>query len=215
MTLPPFALEAPPADAIGQWVLRILAVVGGAAIGGFAVGLVTQGLSRLLTTRPVPRMPLLIVRLLGAVVCGWVVFLLVFGGGLGGLGGGGGWSLFGGGGGPGGGSGKESRPQATGHSGGTGRDSGKATPGEGRTLQVEVLPEYPAAYRVQTPGGPRTFKFDDLTDYLLQQKKAPPPLTGIEVSEESSDPNAPAVTRLTKWARDNQLNVVTPPHRAP
>jgi hypothetical protein len=214
MTLPPFALEAPTTDVIGQWVLRILAVAGGAAVGGFAVGLITQGLSRLLTTRPVPRVPLLIVRLLGAVVCGWIVFKLVFGSGLFGLGGGGGLWPFGGSGGSGAGTGKESPPAASGRAGETGRDSGKSAPG-GATLVVEVLPEYPALYRVRTPGGPRTFKFDELTEYLLVQKKATPPLTGIEVSEESSDPNAPAVRRLTEWARQNGLSAVTPPHPAP
>jgi hypothetical protein len=214
MMLPPFALEA-PTDSIGQWVLRILAVVGGAALGGFAVGLITQGLSRMLTTRPVPRVPLLIVRLLGAIVCGWVVFLLVFGGGLGGLGGGGGWSLFGGGGGPGGGSGKESRPSATGQSGGTGRDSGKAPSTAGLTLEVEVLPRRDA-YRVQLPGGgSREFDFEGLKAYLLAQKRATPPVTGIRVSPGESDPSAPAVTRIIDWAGNNGLNTVTPPHPGP
>jgi hypothetical protein len=211
MTMPTlFALDLPASDVLGQWLLRILAVVGAAAVGGFGVGLITQGLSRMLTTRPVPRVPLLIVRVLGAVVCGWVVALLLFGGGLGGLGGGGGWSL-GGGGGPGGATAKE-RPAATGR---TERETGQTGRGDGRTLQVEVLPQYPAPYRVQTAGGPRTFYFDELKTYLLEQKKATPPLTGIQVSEESSDPNAPAVTRLTEWARKNDLNVVTPPRPAP
>jgi hypothetical protein len=213
MTLPPFALEA-PADAIGQWVLRVLAVVGGAAVGGFGAGLITQGLSRLLTTRPVPRVPLLIIRLLGAVVCGWLVFLLVFGGGLGGLGGGGGWSLFGGGG-PGGGSGKESPPAATGRAGGTGRDTGKRLSGEGLTLEVEVLPRRDA-YRVQMPGGgSREFDFEGLKSYLLEQKHAKPPVTGIRISPGQSDPGAPAVTRVIDWAGNNGLNTVTPPHPEP
>ena len=58
MTPTPFGLDLPASDAIGQWVLRILGVVGAAALGGLVVGLVTQGLSRLLTTKPVPRVPL-------------------------------------------------------------------------------------------------------------------------------------------------------------
>jgi hypothetical protein len=202
-----FALELPSSDLLGQWLLRILAVAGGAAVGGVGIGLITQGLSRLLTTRPIPRVPLRIVRILGAIVCGWIVALLLFGGGLGGLGGGGGWSFGGSGG---GGTGKE-QPRTTAGTGETGRESGKAGPGGGLTLRVEVLPEYPAVYRVQTPGGPRRFKFDELTAYLLEEKKATPPLSGIEVSEESSDPNAPAVLHLTEWARKNGLNAVTPP----
>src|SRR5947207_2934210 len=124
MTLPaPFGLEMPAGDLICQWVLRLLAVVGGAAVGGFGVRLIAQGLSRL----------------------------------------------------------------------------------------VEVLPEYPAVYRVHTPDGPRNLKFEELTGYLLEQKKAAPPLTGIRVSADRSDPNAPAVTRLTEWAGRNNLNAVTPP----
>jgi hypothetical protein len=211
MTMPvPFALDLPAGDVLGQWLLRILAVVGAAAVGGFGIGLITQGLSRMLTTRPVPRVPLLIVRVLGAVVCGWVVALLLFGGGLGGLGWGGGWSL-GGGGGPGGATAKE-RPPATGRAEQTTGQTGR---GDVQTLQVEVLPQYPAVYRVQTAGGPRTFSFDELTEYLLERKKATTTLTGIQISEESSDPNAPAVTRLTEWARKHDLNIVTPPRRVP
>jgi len=218
-TAAPFGLEMPGGDLIGQWVLRILAVAGAAAVGGLAIGLITQGLSRLLTTRPVPRVPLNIIRLLGAVVCGWLVALMLFGGPVGGFGGGGGWWPFGSaGGGAGGGSGKEPPPATTGREGGTGRESGPRETGKaapGLTLQVELLPEYPAVYRVQTPGGPRKFKFDELTAYLLEQKKATPPVTGIQVSEESSDPNAPAVTRLTEWARRNGLSAVTPPRPPP
>jgi hypothetical protein len=78
-------------------------------------------------------------------------------------------------------------------------------------LVVEVLPEYPAVYRVNTPDGARNFKFEELTAYLLEQKKASPPLTGIRVSADRSDPNAPAVTRLTEWAGRNNLNAVMPP----
>jgi hypothetical protein len=206
----PFGLDLPTTDSIGQWVLRILAVAGAAAIGGFATGLITQGLSRLLTTRPVPRVPLRIVRVLGAIVCGWVVALLLIGG-VGSGGGGGLWPF--GGGGPGGGSGKQA-PAASDRVGGAGREGGPrdTARGEGRTLVVEVLPEYPAVYRIQTAGGPRTFKFEELTSYLLEQKTAMRPLTGIRVSAERSDLNAPAVTRLTEWARKHGL---MPPNVAP
>ncbi len=178
-------------DQIGQWVLRVLAIAGAAAVVGLGAGLVTQGLSRLLTTKPVPRIPLNIIRVLGAVVGGWIAFYVLFGGGLGGFGGGGGWSLFGGGGGAGG--------------------SGKASPGEGTTLDVEVLPRRDA-YRVQTPEGTsQEFNFHDLTEYLLKQKKATPPVTAIQVSPGQSDPSAPAVTRIIDWAADNGLKAVTPP----
>jgi hypothetical protein len=216
MTTPvPFGLDLPGGDQIGQLVLRVLAVAGAAAVGGLVLGLVTQGLSRMLTTRPVPRVPLNIIRVLGAVVCGWLAYLLVFGMGLGGLGGGGGSSLFGGAG-SGGGTGKEAAPAATGRQGETGRDGGpretsKVSPAEGVTLDVEVLPE-PDAYRVALPGGgSRKFDFEQLKDYLLEQKKATPPLAGIRVSPGKSDPDAPAVRRVTTWAEKQGLYKGTPP----
>jgi hypothetical protein len=200
-------------DQIGQWVLRILAVAGAAAVIGFGAGLVTQGLSHLLTTKAVPRFPLNIIRILGAVVGGWLAVLLLFGGGPGGFGGGGGWSLFGGGGGSGG-TGKEQPASATGRENGP-RDTKKTSPGEGVTLEVEVLPKRDA-YRVRTPdGGSREFDFEHLTEYLLEQKKATPPVTAIQVSPGQSDPNAPAVTRISTWAGNNGLKAVTPPRPEP
>ena len=212
MTPTPFALDLPGGDQIGQWVLRILAVAGAAAVGGLTVGLVTQGLSRLLTTKPVPRIPLNVVRLLGAVVCGWLATLLLFGGGPGGFGGGG-WSLFGGGGS--GGTGKEQPPAATGRDGGP-RETDKTGPADGVTLEVEVLPKSPALYRVTEAGqGVRELDFDHLTDYLLERKKVKPPVTAIQVSPGLSDPKAPAVTRIIDWAGRNGLKAVTPPRPAP
>jgi len=88
MTPALFALDLPPNE-IGTWVVRILAIAGGGAIGGLLVGWLTQVICRLLTTKAVPRGPLNIVRLLGAIAAGWLVALLMVPG-LGGLGGGGG-----------------------------------------------------------------------------------------------------------------------------
>jgi hypothetical protein len=196
-------------DQIGKWVLGILSIIGAAAVVGLGAGLVTQGLSRLLTTRPVPRVPLNIIRVLGAVVGGWIAFYLVFGNGLGGFGGGGGLWPFGGGGT--GGTAKEQPAAATGRQGEP-RETAKTGSAGGLTLEVEVLPRRDS-YRVQTPGGgSREFDFEHLTEYLLEQKKATPPLTGIQVSPGQSDPNAPAVTRVVEWARDKGgLRVVNPP----
>jgi hypothetical protein len=201
-------------DQIGQWVLRILAIAGAAAVVGFGAGLITQGLSRLLTTRSVPRLPLNIIRILGAVVGGWLAAVLLFGGGPGGFGGGGGWSLFGGAGGGSGATGKAPPAAETGR-GETPRETGKASPGEGITLEVEVLPRRDA-YRVQAPdGGSQELNFHDLTEYLLKQKKATPPVTAVQVSPGESDPGAPAVTRVIEWARNNGLKAVTPPRPSP
>src|SRR5262249_10878041 len=74
----------------GAGPVKVLAVVGGATLGAFLVGFVVQALARLLTTQKVPPWPLMGVRLLGAIVAGWLVALWVFGEGGGGLGGPGG-----------------------------------------------------------------------------------------------------------------------------
>ena len=213
-----FAVDLPATEQIGQMVLRILAVVGTAAVGGFLIGLITQALSRMMTTRPIPRLPLNIIRVLGAIVCGWIAYLLLIGGSGGGSGWGGLWP-FGSGGGTSTATG-QAQPISTAPAAGTSRegeprDTARPTPAQGRTLLIEVLPEFPAVYRVPTADGPRKFPFDELKAYLLEQKKATPPLSGIQVSEESSDPRAPAVTRLTGWARDNGLTIVKPPSRQP
>ena len=75
---------------LGQWVVGILAVAGGAALGGLGVGLLAQMFARLLTLKPVPPLGLRVLRLLGAVAAGWAAYLLVFGTGQFGFGRGGG-----------------------------------------------------------------------------------------------------------------------------
>ena len=215
MTL--FGVDLSASDTIGRWVLHLLAVAGAAAVGGLTIGLITQGLSRLLTTRPVPRTPLQIIRVLGAIVSGWLLWMLLISGFGGGGGSGSGWWPFGGAGsGPAGTSGKESTSTAISSRGDTGpRETGRLSPPTGRTLQIEVLPRFPAIYRVQTAGGPREFVFEELKAYLLEQKKATPPLTALQVSEGSSAPDAPAVTSLTQWARDNGLTTLKAPNSGP
>ena len=60
-------------------VARWLAVVGGAALGWFAIGLLVHGLCQLLGVRSVPKPPFVVARCLGAVAAGWAIWLLVFG----------------------------------------------------------------------------------------------------------------------------------------
>src|SRR5436305_1007491 len=81
---------------LALFVLKVLAVVGGAAVGALVVGLLVQLAARALSRREVPPWALTFVRLLGAVAAGLAVWLLAFGPpGAGGLGGGGGWRPFG------------------------------------------------------------------------------------------------------------------------
>jgi hypothetical protein len=76
-----------------DWLVKALAVAGGAALGALFLGLLVQILVKLLSAQTVQGWPLRGTRLAGAVLGGWLVALWVFGGGGGGLGGLGGWGL--------------------------------------------------------------------------------------------------------------------------
>src|SRR5947209_3647440 len=81
--------------------LKVLAVIGGAALGGLLIGALSGLLVRSLTTRPMPVWGKRTLRLVGAVGAGWLVAFFVFRGGPGG------WGF--GGGGPGGGSSEDTK----------------------------------------------------------------------------------------------------------
>jgi len=72
--------------------VKVLAVLGGAALLGWLAGWIANKLTRLTTTKPMPPWGLRCMRALGAVLGGYLVFIFVFGGG-GGVGGGGGFGF--------------------------------------------------------------------------------------------------------------------------
>src|SRR5216684_7787596 len=82
---------------IGTWAVRILAVVGGVAVGGFGTGWLVKVLARPVTVKKLPTPLLRISRISGGLVVGLIVAAWVFNlGGTGGIGGsGGGWWPFG------------------------------------------------------------------------------------------------------------------------
>ena len=202
-----WGLDLPPND-IGSWVIRVLAIAGGGAIGGLLVGWITQVLARLLTTKPVPRGPLNIVRLLGAIIAGWLVALLMVPG-LGGLGGGGGKGNSEG-------SGKEGgqeRPGATAPEAdtartGTAHDTSKTTPTNGWTMHITVMPTDPVVYEVTTPAGTKKYPYAELAElekYMLDQTTADSPLIHVKIDAQSSE-NATGVRELREWVKSHHLN---------
>jgi hypothetical protein len=88
-----FAINMPTSagEALG-FGAKVLAVVGGAVLGAWLVGLAVRLLVKALSGQTVPNGALMVVRLLAAVACGWLVAILLFGGT------GTGWGFFGGGG---------------------------------------------------------------------------------------------------------------------
>jgi hypothetical protein len=184
---------------------KVLAIAGGAALGALLVGLLTQLLCRVVTTRKVPRGLLFVIRLLGAVVCGWLVALWVFGGGGGGIGGPGG-SGFGAGAGKG-------AQQATAEAE-KNRAEGKRPDDSSAALRVEVLGD--AALRRTAAGKPvdpdRRYRVEGRDGLLtlseveqfIEQQRTKAGLRRLDVIlyNDSPAPNVPYVSRLVEWARN-------------
>ncbi len=188
---------------LGLLVLKVLAVVGGAAVGAVVVGVVLKLLVRLTTTRPVPRPALLLSRLLGAVAAGLAVYLWIAGEGLGGMGGGGGglWPF-----GQKGGSGeaksatKDAKPEVP--------KSDKLTPEEVVRVQMRGGKDAEADQRFYSVDGQSPQNLDEVQQTLrarLGKVKA----IEIVIGKGSVDKDSPAVTALTNWAKDQGLMVKT------
>ena len=215
----------------GALPVKVLAVLGGAVLGGLALGMIGQMLTRLLTAHTLPRWPLFAVRLGGAVVAGWLVWTLfgVGGWGLGGPGGGGVGQ-------PGGGERKEgTKPRGRGTSEKP-ELSKEAEPPPADVFRVEVLGNEPLRavggpkaklalrYRVGWPDRPHYYSLEEVKERILRRIKEDPPLRGIEivVYEDSPAPDGPAVSQLRTWAeelevggRKVQVDVKLPGRNAP
>ena len=184
---------------------KVLAVAGGAALGALLLGFLTQLLCRALTTRKVPRGLLFVIRLLGAVVCGWLVALWVFGGGGGGLGGPGGSGL-------GAGAGKGTQQAA--NDAEKNRGAGRKSDDSSAALRVEVLGD--AALKRVAAGKPmdpnRCYRVEGREGLLtlpeveqfIEQRRTSAGLRRLDVIlyNDSPDPNVPYVSRLVEWARN-------------
>ncbi len=196
--------------AVGEQILlaeKILAVVGGAVVGGLVVGLLAQLVTRAFAAQKLPRGPLLVTRLLGAVIGGWIVALWVLGGGGPGFGGQGGWGF-----GSGSGSGAKTTEVAK-------KDGeGKKTNGETKapaaeTLRIEVLGQGSLQkqdanasrfYRIDTGDGQRLLTFAEVKELVKKRQTEQPPLRRIEIVlyKDSPDERVPIVSQLKVWAGD-------------
>jgi hypothetical protein len=189
---------------------KLLAVVGGAVVGGLIVGLLAQLLMKALTMQKLPGKPLLVLRLLGAVIGGWLVALWVLGGGGAGLGGLGGLGL---GSGPGKG-GTTPTTQATPKEGTGKHKSGSEAPVvAGETLRIEVLGEEPRKrlgakadhwYRLDSGEGPHVLTLDEVKEVVKKRQQTSPPLRRIEIVlyKDSPDRRGGLVSQLATWAHD-------------
>lgn len=196
--------------------VRILAVIGGGAGGGLALGVLAQLLMRALTIRTVPRWSLLTIRLLGGVICGWLVALWLFGGGGLGIGGAGGLGL-----GSGSGSGETQKkgPKREDENHASKPNGENKTPDE-QTLRVEVLgadtlknagKEASHCYRLFKSEGAVYLTFEEVKNEISQRQRQQPPLRLLRILlyQDSPFEDRPVVSQLKDWSRDRNLDVVT------
>lgn len=212
-------------DAAG-FVVKALAVVGGAVLGGLFVGLFAQLLVRAFTGKTLPPFARWLLRVLGGVLVGWIIALFVFGGGGPGLGGLGGWG-FGSGSGGGDSKDSETKKDATPKDSTPTKDAGSGTAPK-RVLRVEVLTDPTVAkalgkegverqryYRVEGTAANDLLTLDALKEKIRERLKKQPPLERLDVvtREDSPDKDVPRVAELRHWAEDQKIKVEFPPRR--
>jgi hypothetical protein len=202
-------------------VVKVLAVVGGAVLGGLFTGLLAQLLVKALTAQKLPRFPLLLFRLLGAILAGWLVAHYGFSGG---------GPLFGGPGGRDSGPGEQKDAAAKKDLSKDRSDSVKDKqhekgpgPAPEGVLRVEVLTN-PAVEKVMGKAGVENQRFyriegaeaNDLVtlDELKKKIRARlPALQRVDIvtREDSPDKDVPRVAELRQWAEVQKLKVEFPP----
>jgi hypothetical protein len=206
------ALAMPSMDDI----IRVFAIVGGAAVGAFVTGFLTQTIIKSYTGQKVPLFVVNILRLLGGVALGWLVYLIVFGHGgslFGGFGGGGTGKDTGSGG-P-----RETSPAVTvPRDKSSSKDSATTEVDKSGLLRIQVLGDAPLhqmadaklipsfdperSYRLDEddPANLKTLKqVEDIVRQRLQQQT--PPLQRIELVlfKDSPQKQVARVSELKKW----------------
>jgi hypothetical protein len=190
--------------------IKVLAVVGGAVIGAFLVSFLANLMARGLTTRKLPPWARNVLRLLGAVVFGWLVALWLFGGGGPGIGGIGGWGI-----GSGTGRGDSTAKQNSGPTPPATTKGKEETPGgPAEAVHVEVLGDSalkkmkPAVdlerrYRVETAEG-RLMNLKEVKAFIQDRMKHEPPLRRVVLIlyKDSPDRALSSVRDLETWASD-------------
>jgi hypothetical protein len=192
--------------------IKILAAIGGGAVGGLLVGLLVQMVVKLAFAQTVPRAVLWFVRILGGLACGLLVWSL--------LGGGGGLGFGGGGSGPGKGGadkGKKEERKDREKEKEKGKDKGKkdATPTPpGQVLRVEVLgnddlkriagDRFDPKKRYRVLGRPGLLGLEEVKDLILQRRDAKPPLREliVELYRNSPAQDKEQVTAVVAHAED-------------
>lgn len=201
---------------------KVLAVIGGAALGFVCAGLLLQLLIKATTGKRTPRPALVVVRLLGGIALGMIVYLFLFGTGGGGFGGPGGWGW-------GSRNGNSPNENEDKEPPKDGTQDGKPGQVEG-SIRVEVLgdkavrrilgeQQFKAERRYRIAGSPELHTLDEVKKLVEERQKQKPPVTKLEVFVYLDSPaeDKPVVTDLYGLAAEHNLtpSTVKPPNNAP
>jgi hypothetical protein len=201
------ALSAPAR--LGAFLINLLAVAGGAAVGWFGVGLIVKVAARFLTTRRVPEPVLIVLRLMGAIVVAWAVGMWVFGPG------GPGWGLGreGTGGGQEGGEKKENAGSTAASGKDRSEDEDKAPAGS--ILRIELLGDPRVGrdrfYRVD--GEKDLLTIDDVRHLVTERTTKQPPLQRLVIVTYANSPSEDndQFKKLRELAKEFKLFVKVDP----
>jgi hypothetical protein len=199
-------------------VVRGLAVVGSGVLGGFGIGLLLQGAAKLTTGQKVPRMPLQLVRVLGAVTTGWAAFLLMGGSGGSGFGGPGGNGIL-----PGGGEGSgsvaknHSETQSSVASENSSATGSPSYPPDAHVIDVEILDvtdqvNQREVFRIK--GTKRSLSLTDLEEKLgALRKRDMPKLDTVDLKSVGKNPPSEfsgVIQDLKIWADNEGIAIKGP-----
>jgi hypothetical protein len=197
-------LAVGPDNRLGDLLVKALAVLGAAALGAFGMGLATQVVSRLIRAKPLPRPVLTTVRLMAAVVAGWLVALMLFHSG------GSGWGWGSGSGGIGGTADEGKDKTSTGDKKAA-FVTDKEPDATEDSLRVEVLvPDKDRSdryYRVEEQR--RLLSLDEVRQRVTERIRQSPPLKylNIVIYKNSPDESKQQVRALEDLAKDAGLEV--------
>jgi hypothetical protein len=203
--------------------LKILALIGVAALGGMLLGWIAALITRTYFAQTIPPRMAWFIRTLGAVTCGLIAWWVLFHGGGSGIGGSGGWWPGGSGEGtkdaaPKDGSKKDDKKdkekeKEKAKSGRDEKDRSKVPAGV--SLAVEVLgdptlsrlakgKEFDAAKRYRVQGTKELLTLKEVRQLILKRRTAEPPLRLLEIvlDDESPARNRPYVADLEQWAKE-------------
>jgi hypothetical protein len=192
---------------IDSWIVKGLAIAGGAVVGGLFVGFIARAATRTLTTRPMPLWGVRLLRFVGGVASGWLVWLFLASTGSGKPGGEGGLL-------PGGPSKTSDKVVQE-----PDKDKKKKKPGEataGKVVRVEVLgeealkvlkqPNEERIYRVEGDPEKKLYDMKGIQEVLRRQHEKDSTLRVVVVRyKDSPAEKLRVVSELVGWLEDQGM----------